>query len=655
MHKATGNNVCHSSSPRMLPRAVAIRLRESAVLRQAQDGEQGRTIATAEALAALARRRQAGRLARLGKACLCVSLLFLVGMLIPGCARSPKGTGRPGVARPPRGKVEGENKPKRILASANSINSICLDGDAVWFCTDGGIVRYDAKTDSYRRYTKEDGLASNLAWAVSRQGDELWVGGFGGVSLLNTKSGAVQNWRNLNKARAFLVSAILSTSPGSASVVVEENAEWTGFAPAGLYRFERTKRTWTYQGPIEGDQASRLPNLSPEEDKFVQQAVGKDKLIEEISEAGKPFSYCTAVAEGGNVVWAGSPEGLYYRNRPSGSWRKASYEGDPAISALALDGEKLWVGTDDAGVFTFNIEEKETRAFGLPTDLPSNRIIDVVVRNDALWIAYEGGICRVSLPSLEVRTLAEDTDYPISQVRCMAGGEDEVYFAVPDQGVYSVDAKGKRFTRVVDLGALKTSETKDLAPEGSELWLSTERGLLRVGRDGSQTRLFATDEFLNVQEWEQVPILPVSGSCVLAAHGDSVLRLDPTTGNYLPEVTVDSGRGISGLCSAGEVVYICTQGGGLYSHRLGSGVANRIKGVGEFIASLAYDGQSLWLGNSEYEGATVGLQKLEPRSGSVQTFTLDDALPSEDILALAVGEGEVWVATSGGICRFAGR
>lgn len=583
-------------------------------------------------------------------------------MLLVGCARGPKGIGKPGEMKPPRVKAEGKKGPKQVLASTNTINSVRPDGDVVWFCTDGGVVRYDKPTDSYLRFTKEDGLLANLTWAAAQQGDDLWVGGMGGVSRLNVKSGAVQTWQTLEGARIFLVSHVLATSAGSASILVEDNGEWSGFAPEGLYRFDPSNQTWAHQGALEGGERSQTHALLPEEAELAQQARADQKLIESISTSDKPFSDCTAVAAKGTATWAGSPEGLFYRPEPASSWQQTAYEGYLDISALAFDGETLWVGTREAGAFIFNPQKKQTRAFGLPTDLPSNRVLDLVARDDALWAAYDGGICRLPFPSLEAEPLSEKTEYPVSEVQCLAAANDYIYFAAPSHGVYAIDPTASEFATISDLAALKVSQAKDLVLAGGQLWLSTERGVIRIDLGTSRPSLFPTDLFLDLQEWEQLPLQPVSEGSILIARGDQVFRLDPESGNYSIEISVDSGRGISDLWFApssspglGETtLYIATQGGGIYSHPLGTRVATVVKGVGQFISDLTGDSRTLWIANSEYEGTTVGLQTLNLQTGTVHTSTLQDGLPSEDILALALHSDQLWVATSGGICRLPG-
>jgi len=459
------------------------------------------------------------------------------------------------------------------------------------------------------------------------------------------------------------------TPAGVACVLVEENPEWSGCARAGLYRFEPSGNTWSYRCPLEGESSSPAPDLLPEEAEFLKQALQETKLIEAINNGDKPFSFCAVAATQANRTWAGSPEGLFYRNEPGTSWHRAPYQGYADVSALAMDGQNIWVGADDAGIFIFDPQKNETHPFGLPTDLPSNHVLDLVARPDSLWVAYDGGICRVSLPSLQMEPLAEETEYPVSDVRCLAQAGDTIYFVAPGRGVYSVDSKAGKFASILDLHALGVSKVKDMAvselpwhpghPTGAYppsmkatriLWLSSERGLIALDLSTSKHTLFPSDLFSDVQDWEKLPVLP-AGDVTFVAHGDQLFLLAPAMGKYSLELSVDSGRGISGLCLVGNTLYIGTEGGGLYSHQLGTRSATLVKGIGEFISDLAADDSALWIANSEYEGYTVGLQRLDLKNGSLRTFGLQDGLPSEDVLALASLDGQLWLATSGGICR----
>ena len=66
------------------------------------------------------------------------------------------------------------------------------DGDGIWFGTfDVGVARYDTKTGNWDAFTKKDGLAHNTILSIAVDGDLVW---FGTSRGLNRYSKTTGNW-----------------------------------------------------------------------------------------------------------------------------------------------------------------------------------------------------------------------------------------------------------------------------------------------------------------------------------------------------------------------------------------------------------------------------------------------------------------------------
>jgi hypothetical protein len=77
-----------------------------------------------------------------------------------------------------------------------NVKSIVMDGREVWIGTSSGAIRYDSHRGSYQTYDNRTGLLSNGVFHLSKQGDEIWVGTYGGgLSILDPKT---ETWRNYN-------------------------------------------------------------------------------------------------------------------------------------------------------------------------------------------------------------------------------------------------------------------------------------------------------------------------------------------------------------------------------------------------------------------------------------------------------------------------
>lgn len=78
-----------------------------------------------------------------------------------------------------------------------NVKSLYIDGKYTWIGTSGGVIRYDTSNDTYKVFDNRDkGILSNGIFHVSKLGDRIVVGTYGGgMSLLDPKTG---EWKNYN-------------------------------------------------------------------------------------------------------------------------------------------------------------------------------------------------------------------------------------------------------------------------------------------------------------------------------------------------------------------------------------------------------------------------------------------------------------------------
>jgi len=77
-----------------------------------------------------------------------------------------------------------------------NVKAILSDGDVMWVGTSGGVVRYDLETDEHRLFDVRSGLLSNGIFHLSKLGDRLAVGTYGGgLSIFNADT---ESWDNYN-------------------------------------------------------------------------------------------------------------------------------------------------------------------------------------------------------------------------------------------------------------------------------------------------------------------------------------------------------------------------------------------------------------------------------------------------------------------------
>ena len=121
----------------------------------------------------------------------------------------------------------------------NKVSSICIDGDWVWFGTEGGVNRLDTKTEKWSLFTASDGLASNEITSVVANSDFVWFGSFdAGVSRYNK---ATTEWKHFTRKDGLSHNRVFE-------LAVDGDFLWVG-TERGLSRHDTVTDTWTIFTP----------------------------------------------------------------------------------------------------------------------------------------------------------------------------------------------------------------------------------------------------------------------------------------------------------------------------------------------------------------------------------------------------------------------
>jgi len=148
-------------------------------------------------------------------------------------------------------------------------------------------------------------------------------------------------------------------------------------------------------------------------------------------------------------------------------------------------------------------------------------------------------------------------------------------------------------------------------------------------------------------EWWGIAVAPIRENSLI----DKIKNFTPAEDNRM----VISGSNIMDIALDNETAWVATALGGLnqlnmktdevkmYSHD--PGLKNSISA--NAVNDLCTDREGmLWIGTEN------GLDKLNPKTGTITHYTREDGLPSNSILTIVAGnDGEMWVATTGGLSR----
>lgn len=286
------------------------------------------------------------------------------------------------------------------------------------------------------------------------------------------------------------------------------------------------------------------------------------------------------LAEPDGTVWAGTQKGLDRLRLIDGKWvidhpaDNFGIKGDDLYVTSLLRGEdgNLWVGTRSRGLFSIG-PSGVVSSHSVATGLPANQVFSLArAEGNGVWASiYGGGLCLVN-------------GVTINRI--------------------SADEKG--------LGPLVTC----LLPDGSTLWVGTEKGLFRMYPQSS------------------------NGDSAVEIHG--LDGSDGLTDNTIQALYQDHEGSL----------WIGTWRGGLCRLRNGKflNFGTREGLAHEIVHSIFQDtDESMWFGTQG------GLTRLD--GASSETFTMASGHLPDNMVRniLRDRSGTLWVATYGGLARFEGK
>ncbi len=383
---------------------------------------------------------------------------------------------------------------------------------------------------------------------------------------------------------------------------------FVGTAEEGLWRVDVGARAHRVQHPVLGKRAITALRARPEGVEVGAGAWGHWRIepggrVRKVARAA--FVGCfravppsgSAAAAGGERIEALPPGPACRVEAPAGP-----DAGLPSghVTAMAVHRGALYVGTFDGG-----LARLEGRRF-VPVD-GTPRFVNVLLPDgDALWIGTAKGLARLGADG---RVTRPALGLPGEHVNSLALGPDGALWIATGHGLVGVERLPSGATgrvRVVDERALPARIVHAVAVTADgAVWAGTAGGVARLGPDGVRT--FTQVAGTLPHDW--VTSLVPDGNAVIAGTYDAGLaRLEP------------DGRGVAlkdagavwvnpnGVFRVGDALAVTTLGDGLVVRRGGRVV--------------------------RHARATTG------------------GLPSDDVTALAVFGGAVWIGTRGGLVRW---
>ncbi len=342
-------------------------------------------------------------------------------------------------------KGAGNGKFTHFRVGNRNVKGMYADGNIIWIGTSGGVIRYDVESDNFRIFdNKTKGLLSNGIFHVSKLGDKILAGTYGGgLSVYDPKTDQWKNlnipdgladqfvydvqkvangdvwiatWSGVNRVRGgaledaskwdtFTVESTQRGLPNPWVYGVEEgkNGEMWFATEEGLARYKDGKwQNWQHEeglgAPLDAVKDAIQFTNDPAKSSSHHAQQKAEQGLQDVNVAYNPNYIISLKVDRQGVVWCGTWGGGLARFDGK-TWRNfTTADGLPAnhIFMLYLDPQgKLWAGTN-RGLARLNDDGKSFTVMTTADGLYADNVFSMANAADgSLWIGSFGGVAHL--------------------------------------------------------------------------------------------------------------------------------------------------------------------------------------------------------------------------------------------------------------------
>jgi len=310
--------------------------------------------------------------------------------------------------------------PKEGLSS-EMVNAIAVQGEEVWFGTEGGgATLYDRSNKIYKAYTTkgepmdkvdkgvsinwQNLLPYNHVSVILPDVDRIWFGtyfyGFGGGGISYYQPQRNPPWKrfNTNDGRAKKV----------VSMAVDGEWVWVG-SEKGLSLLDKKTEGWKRFYSINDGLSGNFINSLLVQSNFLWASTnGGISRFDKVRKTWKTYSQkdglketeIKALASVGQKIWAGGIEGTLFEYDPGlDRWKRIELS-DPlkngGIYSIAVTKEKVFICRDN-GVSIYDLPTRQWESLTIADGLLSNTVFSVAEDKNSIWFGTDKGASRLIL------------------------------------------------------------------------------------------------------------------------------------------------------------------------------------------------------------------------------------------------------------------
>ncbi len=393
--------------------------------------------------------------------------------------------------------------------------------DNLWFCTLGGISRFDGKV--FTNYSETDGLISNYANTILADHESnVWVGTEYGVSKFNGK--VFQNFLITESMGGNMVRSIQEDAlhriwilSGSKLYLVDKNNKTTRFPVAaenekltaiqtdkqgllwvivlnkGIYRL--SSDGWKKMVPLsefdengvfqkivfDGSDSNRMFLLSPGEVFSVNQGV-----IRSMFHAADMEKYTNLFQDKSNNLWLTSTLGLFqYADSGLIAFNQANGYAGSKTSAIFQDREdNIWFGTSGTGTFRYSTQQ--FLIFDQFTAEKNFNVMPMLEKNSRIYVGTGDGLFTYDGKDMMLVKGLPGNSADQNILELYDAGKEGIYI-LTGGGLFLQSNNGS--ISKVNLGALKGCVYSALPDGRGGFWVNSCWGFFNVSSLGITTQV----------------------------------------------------------------------------------------------------------------------------------------------------------------------
>jgi len=540
------------------------------------------------------------------------------------------------------------------VPAPSQVKRILVTDEYVWFATDYGVLRYHKSLGMWKHYTMEDGLGLNDLWNIVESSKSIWV----------TTGGAISVSRYDKESEAWEVIDVPSVPDRPEMMDPIEYMEADGsdvwFSSwsrvCGIRRYNEDEDKWYFYTRKNGMPQTSAGWIGIDDDRV---------WVSHGYRASVPLSYYEKSTGKWTLVPASQVRGM--------------------VQKIIMGDKSVWIIVDmpnrGNGIIRYDKVHNEW------TMVSREDVRDIVEDGDYAWAAtWMSGLRRLHIASGAWTNFNEKTGLLHNYINNYSLKVDEKFvWAGTPRGLSVYDKESETWTSYVQFETLVGNEIRAVVADERYVWCGTSQGLSRYDKlYGTWTSFrkkggyqFMSFGYMSFNFWEpedenslvnnDINSLAVDDRYLWVGTKEGASRYD-RIGDRWDRYNRDTGlpnEDVVTVVVDGYDVWAGT-GGGLCKYprmsddpnawvTYSSGIDIKPMVVSEEYAkslisdeiwSMAADGKYVWI------GTRIGVSRYDKGRDTWMTFTQEDGLASDAVSSIAVADGHIWFGSDSGVTLY---